>query len=330
MPRNATTTVSGAVPEATHNNINRLGLEYNYVPQYNLDQANGHHVQNRDETNVAPAANVEALRIGFLNGTTYPPIVMTADHYTVDGNTRIAAARKANRHDHPAIVLTLAYENAPAEVQGLIRALAALLNVQHGQRLTPAEVRMHVRNMVSLGWQHEQVARMLSVSTRRVSDFAYALKAEEKLNRIDIDTSTWPQPRLTALGREADTLNNEPFRRIATLANEAGLTQVEIRRLAAAARAVGSDDLARMVLDSAEENYHPRVVQRGLTGGTGMTIAHQLRMRLGWITAREPGDLIERYGDSAESHVEAIRATIDILSRTLEAQAHFVRQEPMF
>src|SRR5215831_15489384 len=92
--------------------VERLGFKYQEIAQYDLTQLDkSRRVQVRDPNHYAPKDAVERFAIQMQHSQ-FPPIVVTADAWIVDGNTRVGASLLRDNKFFPAIELEIAWTNS--------------------------------------------------------------------------------------------------------------------------------------------------------------------------------------------------------------------------
>lgn len=317
MPKTAT-----HVPPPATVEIERLGFTYDLVPQYDLsklDPSSGRRAQVRDEKNYAPKEGVERFAVQMAH-TEFPPIVVTADGWVVDGNTRTGAAAKRGVKFFPAYVLDIAWEKATENQRNDIRILGATLNAQNGQPLTPAEARRNTEACLARGWKVEQICRALGLKAAQVVGVKKEMDARAKLEVAG--TNGIKGPALRALGEKTVLgLNNDPFKALAVLTAEAGLNAAEIRDLAKEAATSGSDEAAVARLQAAHAEMTERIRQHKLTGAGGPSLASQLKMRLSWIVkhAGTEAELVESNAAAIPEYLDNLRTAVGVLQATIAA-----------
>lgn len=111
--------------------------------------------QVRLEKHRAPADNVERYTLMMRNGAKFPPIVVAAnDKSVIDGNTRIAAARRLDYETIAAYVVKPAYASTA-------RRIGAALNQLSGATLTDEELQAVARDFLEDQVPDTEIARRL-------------------------------------------------------------------------------------------------------------------------------------------------------------------------
>ena len=126
------------MPETIHNPqaesiFNRWGLSFELIdafPIAEIKDIEGQQVRFR--TNIANADVVEEYYEQQQNGAVFPPVVLAFPGTIIDGNTRLAMARKAKLETFPVYMVKTSSLD-------LAKALGAALNQIGGVRLTQDE-----------------------------------------------------------------------------------------------------------------------------------------------------------------------------------------------
>lgn len=303
--------------------IERLGFKWHEEAQYDLTQlSRDRRVQVRESKNVAPKDNV-AQYAAQMDEVVFPPILVTADGYTVDGNTRYEARMLRKDKFSPAIILDLNYVGNTEKVKAEIRALAATLNQKGAQRLNAAEVRALVRDFALLNWKPEQIARAVGATGQTVAQVKRELAAEEKLTRVGLKTDDIKGASLRALGAEkVVSLNDVPFKELASLAADAGFNAAEISDTAKQMRSLAADDKAIEHVKGLRKEMGARIREHALTGAGRPPVSRQLRQHLGFINKFETSvsNLLESSPQNQQQTIEALEKAMKVLGDLLTKQ----------
>jgi hypothetical protein len=304
--------------------IERLGFAYTEVAQYDLAKLDpSRRIQVRDTQNYARKEDVTRYATQ-MELAEFPPIVVTADAWIVDGNTRIGAALQRKQNRFPALVLDVAREGANEERVHKLHALAASLNQQNGQPLTKAEQRRDIQHVLKLGWTPAQMGRAVGLPPKEIVAARKEMDARERLEQLGMAVNgELKGPALRALGGPlALQLNDEPYRVLATLTADAGLMATEIFAAAKEIRETGSDTAAVARIEQLRAENQERIRQRALTGMGKPPVARQLRLHLAFVRkfASEPGVLVEQNAALADEHAQGIEQAVAILQAVLREQ----------
>lgn len=302
--------------------ITRLGFKYRIVPQYDLTLlSEDQRVQVRELRSYAPKDMVERFAVQ-MDKSAFPPIVVTEDHWLVDGNTRVGACARRRALFHPAIVVDVRWGTASTKQQNELFALAATLNSQGGKQLTDKERKTIASHFLALGWKKDEIARAIGVLPSKLAGIERALKAETRLRTVGMDPEAVGR-KLNVLGDNvALSLNHEPYRRVATLTQKADLSAADVKSLVRRVKDTGSDKDALSLLDQVEAENASRIAQRSLTGRGKPPASAILRQHLGVVNKYEgqEAELVERNPDVVPAYTEALRRAISVLTRTLDLQ----------
>ena len=107
-------------------------------------------VQSRIDKNSAPKFMVERYA-NQMGEYTFPPIVVTRDGLTVDGNTRNKAREVRNERYCSALVIPIDWNTADEATQQKLTLLSELINNMNGLPLFDEERSKMVINLISMG-----------------------------------------------------------------------------------------------------------------------------------------------------------------------------------
>ena len=306
--------------------IERLGFKWTLNAQYDLSKVSpDRRVQVREAEHYAPKESAQRFS-QQMKQSEFPPIVMTSDDYIVDGNTRVDACHINEARFFPAIVVSVDYTGRlTTRKQKLeLRALAATLNSNAGVGLTSKEVRDVTADFIELGWKAEQIARAIGLRPASVTAVKKEIDAAAKLVRVGMDANgSVKGASLRALGaKEVVTLNDIPFRSLATLAADAGMNASEIVNAAKEARQTGSDVEQSAVFENLRAEMGDRIKSRELTGTGKPPESRRLRQFLGNVTkfAGREQELIETDPNVGQLHIETLDKAIAVLTAVREMQ----------
>ena len=149
-------------------------------------------IQIRDIDTGAPPRKVAHYTELIKQGAKFPPIIYTGDGYTLDGNTRRLAARKAGRTTFPAIILAEHWEGAPPALEEKFIIAGAAFNLKHGENISVANrervILKAAQNNPDISV--DDLARQLGVARNTVSSTLNADKARAKAADLGIDPDT--------------------------------------------------------------------------------------------------------------------------------------------
>jgi hypothetical protein len=304
--------------------IERLGFKYSEAAQFDLSKLDyKRRVQVREVAHYVPKESVERYAV-MMGESQFPAIVLTSDEWIIDGNTRVAAAQKRGSKFFPAIVLDVEWATAPSKQQDELVALAATLNANAGVPLTAKEIRSVAAKFIALGWKADQIARAIGLKPSGVTAVKKEVNAVEKLTHVGMGSNGELRgASLRALGSEAAiSLNDAPYKGLATLAADAGFNASEITTTAKNLREAGADATAIKRLDDLRTEMGDRIREHELTGGAKPPLSRQLRQHLGFVTkfvGREQ-ELIETDPKVSGTHIEALTNAADVIAAVLGMQ----------
>lgn len=312
------------VDSKTTAEIERLGFNYTEVAQFDLSRLDkSRRVQVREEGHYAPKESVERYAVQMAHSE-FPAIVVTSDDWIVDGNTRVGAALLRGNKFFPALVLDAPFKGGTAKQESELYALGATLNSQNGVPLTAKEIRKVTEKFVSLGWRADQIARAIGVKPAGVTAVKKEIDAVAKLNRVGIDPNgSLRGASLRALGsKDVLSLNDVPFKELASLATGAGLNVGEIAATAKEMKATGSDQGALERVQALRVELGDRIREHELTGVGRPPVSRRLRQHLGNVVkydGREQ-ELVETDPNVSGQHIEMVEKSVKVLTTLLEMQ----------
>jgi hypothetical protein len=302
--------------------IERIGLKYQFVPMFDLSQLDkSRRVQVRESDHYAPSANVKQYAEAMRGGAEFPPIVVSSDHYVIDANTRIEAAKSIKRPSLPALVITSAYETANNEVKSKYKALAATLNQLGGQRLTTAEARDAALVLLELGWTVSNISRALGLSQQIANKLKKETAARARMSELGIIP---PKSEYLAICGSPTllTLNDEPYRRMVLLIADANLSHREATEVAAQVGKAGSDAAAIDLLKHHRAMLEDRIRSHALTGNGKPSQSALFRRALGSILGYQgrEEDAVEPDQSACQAHLAKCLAARDMLEEIVRLQ----------
>lgn len=237
-------TVSSLPPQAqlTAQKLERLGFTgWVFKEDHPLpDPAGG--LQVRDGSSLAPAANVALYAENMKAGDLFPPVVVTADGYQIDGKTRNLAKRSITRRGQTpsfdAIVLRESFAEAGESTALMDRfySIGMVLN-NHGEKLSDKNKEAIIARVWHDGMSQADLARLLNVHPNTVKAVVNAKKARERLEELNeaqsdkVDTASLNRTVLSTLETKGSKLYDKPFYETARVAIQAGMHDSEVRDL---------------------------------------------------------------------------------------------------
>jgi ParB-like chromosome segregation protein Spo0J len=204
--------------------------------------------QVRSHSPIAPAQQVERYRMAMAAGQTFPPVVLWGN-VILDGNTRIAAARKHGVTSLPAYRVSCRNER-----QALI--LAAALNQLNGRPLTDEEAREAAERMMDDGMKDEYIAREVQVNAAKVRRWRKERATNERADRLGVADEI---AALSASQRQklAGITHERPFAEIAKAMADRQPSAEQFKQLVADVQSAPSDDAAVEAITDAAADWEP-------------------------------------------------------------------------
>jgi ParB-like chromosome segregation protein Spo0J len=183
--------------------LDSWNLSYELEPNYPITKVKDNEgVQIRLPDHRAPTAAVDDYVTHMKHGAIFPPIVVTANGFLVDGNTRLRACLKLGRKVFPAYKVKFA-------VLAHAKMVGAALNQMGGYRLTEEEVVVAAEAYMRDGAKDEAIARALGKSMSHIRNLRRDRLYRDAAARTGVAELEIPKPvRLHLAGIQHD----EPFK----------------------------------------------------------------------------------------------------------------------
>ncbi|HSS10538.1 MAG TPA: hypothetical protein VLL25_11670 [Acidimicrobiales bacterium] len=311
------------MPETTHNPqaesiFRRWNLPFELVeafPVADIQDIAGQQVRFR--ANIANHDIVEEYFEQFRNGAAFPPIVLARPGTMIDGNTRVAMARKAELATFPAYLVTVPSLD-------LAKALGAALNQIGGQRLTTAEAYQAAVDMMgeNLHFTDTQIAQTTGKASWQVKNWRNEQDAARHAQKTNTAEQFAAVPK-TQHKTLAKIVHDEPFAAAVKLAGSRRLPNAVVKDMVNRVVLAPSEDEALNLIDMVS-------IENPAGGPDGLTVvrntkARHMRMILPQvINLRPPEELYE--ADKAQEDEKIWRE----VRRVVEAQiAYYERMTPL-
>lgn len=285
-------------------------------------------IQIRAEEHLAPAAKVAEIRAAMRRNDPVPSIVVTADGYTVDGNTRTRAAVANKFPTMHAIVLDVEVESATEGESRRLRVLGAAFNARHGKNIDRNELRRAVDHISEdATYTATRIAALLGVTDATVNNIMAEKRAHDRASGMGFHVNGSLTPsKLRALGHASEVLHDEPFRQLFGLVQDSGMTQEETGELLKTIRKAQSDTEALSLIAHEREARREQVAHFKASGRSVPPDSGKLRRSLGFVLGFDgrESELIERNPHLAQEHIDKIEKAIAILEAVADAQEKFV------
>lgn len=312
--------------------IERLGFKWEFDYEYPIpDPDKTQRLQVRDVKHIASTSDVNVYAAAMKRGDKFPPGVVTRDGRFVDFNTRAKAAHKLSWPHFPVFILNVDYGNATESERDRLQLLGASFNTTHGKRLDRNELAMNIRYVAgNPDWTAERVATLLGITHGTVKVIFAQFKAEKRAKDLGVSfNGSVTASNRTMLGQRSEKLTDRPFREIAKLAQDAGLTGPELSDLCNRVQKVtGSDDEKVAVVDAEREARGAQIAHFTATGRKKPPLTSELIKRTRYIEGlagklnelAELNELVDHNPDTAQSYLDSVETAARILSAIVEAQ----------
>jgi len=301
--------------------IEKFGFEWELDFEYPTPDA-AKRVQIREEKHYVPRAMVMTIAAAMGRQEKFPPVVVTADGYLIDGNTRTAAARHNKQPFIQALVLQDKYEGATDKVERRLKLLGAAFNARHGKGIDREEIRKAVEVIgEDPTYDGTRIAALIGVTDATVKSMLAEMRARQRADSVGVhlNGSVTATP-LRVLGQASEKLNDEPFAAAASLAQDTGMSGPELRDVIKQMHEAKSDEGALAVVEEHRTARREQIAEYRASGKSKPPPAAKLRQRLGFILEFEkhPRDLAELNPEVVTQHREQIQRSIAILQAVLD------------
>lgn len=308
------------VAKPTADLIEKLGFQWELDFEYPTPDP-ARRVQIREEGHYIPREMVMRIAAAQFRGDKLPPVVVTSDGYLIDGNTRTAAARHNKYPSVQALVLTDTYEGCTEKVERRLRLLGAAFNARNGKGIDREEIRKAVVAIAKDStYDGTRIAALIGVTDATVRSILAEMKARDRAESLGVhlNGSVAATP-LRVLGQASEKLNDEPFKAVATLTQDTGMSPGELREVLRQMHDAKADEGALAVVEEHRLARREQIAEYRASGKSKPPPAAKLRQRLGFILDFEssPKDLAELNPDVVEKHRDAIERSIAVLQAVL-------------
>jgi hypothetical protein len=292
-----------------------LGVEASHVPNFDrLSIRTDDRVQSRIDKNNAPKEMVERY-VNQMSEFTFPPPILTADNLVVDGNTRVKAHAQRNDRYIEVLVVPISYDDADANTRGKLLYLSELINNMNGLALSYEERRKMVATMIEQNAADEDIMGKVGMCIKDIRELRDEHAAARRLaqlginpNELDLSDRT-----LRAFGKaKVMKLDDNSYRNVAQLTNEAGLKANEVKALATSLGEAGSEEMRRERLARERQAREPQITARK-QGQTSANLSNKLRHRLGFLLEHPLTAFVERNPERIDDHLELLDKAQDAL-----------------
>ncbi len=230
--------------------LREWNLSYEIVPEFEIDKIRRDPtVQVRSGQHIAPKERVDEYAQQMRNGAQFPPILLYKPDILIDGNTRIAAAKRVGRKTFPAIVV-----NARRPEMGKI--LAASVNQMGGERLTAEEAHEASQLMMQEGYPDPAIARELGRDMTQVRRWRAERDVREHAARLELTEKVGQIPT-TALRTLIAVTHDEPFTELTKLFADVRPTVNDAKEMVSKVAQAPSDEEAVKIIEGLREELAP-------------------------------------------------------------------------
>lgn len=320
------------VPDSAHwtiGLIEKLGFsDWQFSYEHPTPPDVNRRVQIRDARHYAPTEEVTKMAAALKRGDDVPPIVVTADDYLIDGNTRVRAAHRAEFPHMRAIIVNERWETASDSVKRRLYGLGAGFNARNGRGIDRNEVREVVLKIAAdPNYDATRIAALLGVAERMVRDILAEQRARDRAERAGVHVNgSVPASQLRRLGGASEKLNTAPYVELVKLTQDAGLAVSELSELITRVRGADSDEAAMGLLAKEREVRREQIQEFTASRKSRPSEAAKLRQRLGFILDYEanPARLVERSPNFGPQHRDQLAKAIEILQRVHGEQVDII------
>jgi hypothetical protein len=267
--------------------FNRWGLSFELIEAFPVDKIQdvaGQQVRFR--ANIANHDVVDEYYQQHQNGSPFPPIVLAKPGSMIDGNTRLAMAKKAGLGFFPVYMVSVSSLD-------LAKALGAALNQIGGVRLTSDEAMQAALDMMgeNVGFTDTQIAQATGKAAWQVKNWRAEQEAKRHAQRTNTAASFEAVPN-SQHKTLAKVVQDAPFAAAVKLAGSRRIPNKAVSAMVEEILKAPSEDEALGVVESVAREFP--------AGGPGKAAvvrnqkAHRMRMVLPQvINMRPPEELYE-------------------------------------
>jgi ParB-like chromosome segregation protein Spo0J len=233
--------------------LREWNLEYRVEQQFpiaGIDVSGA--AQVRAVSSIAPAQRVEEYRQQMANGALFPPVLLRetgGNPLLIDGNTRLAAARKNGRKTFPAVIVD-------TKTPEMALTLAAAVNQMGGERLTPAEAHEAALRMMRQGFPDQAIGRELGKDISQVRRWRAQQDVIERADALGLKNKV---DLLSAgtIGQLGSIRHDAPFAELTKLFADIRPKEKDAKEYVQTVNETASDDAALAVIEALREDLAP-------------------------------------------------------------------------
>jgi ParB-like chromosome segregation protein Spo0J len=230
--------------------LREWNLQYEYRQDFPVEEVKrSAAAQVRESSHIAPAMRVEEYSYQMRNGAIFPPILLRTPNILIDGNTRLAAAKRIGRKTFHAIIVD-------ARTPEMAKILAAAVNQMGGERLTPGEAHEASLLMMQQGYPDPAIARELGRDVAQVRRWRQQRDVIDRASKAGLEQQT-EQINRSALGTLAAVTHEEPFGELVKLFADVRPNEKKARELVNQVMEAPSDEAAIRAIGGLREELAP-------------------------------------------------------------------------
>lgn len=225
------------------------GIKWELIDSFPLDSMKKRDsIQVRSHSPIAPADQVNRYVMAMQAGQDFPPVVLWGD-LIIDGNTRIAAARKMGWTHFSAYRVQCKNERAAI-------ILGAALNQINGRPLADIEARESALLMMDDGYSDEYIAREVQVHAGKVRRWRREEETYRRAEKLGIQEQV---SKLSGNRRQklAGVTHEAPFVELVSALNEREPSSDQFNAAIDSVMKASSDEEAANVVRLQSEDWEP-------------------------------------------------------------------------
>lgn len=297
--------------------LKQFGFTWRFSEEYPLGDKSKR-VQVRNESTLAPLREVSKYAQDMKRGDQFPPVVVTADGYLVDGATRTEATRKLGWKTIATFVLDISFGDATPAQQKQLIYMGAGANLIHGRGMSTANVADIIEIITDDNDTPSDVARKLHISNSTATTLLNASNARKRAVRLGVEvTGVLTNSALKLFGGKSQRFTDPVFAGFFQLAQDARLSHSALNNLSKRLEAAGTEH-ERMTILEEERGLYRDIIEGGATSPSP---AAKLRQNLGFLLRmNSPEDLIEHELGAVETHRTVLAEAAEKLLKVIQEQ----------
>lgn len=324
------TTIDGLVKAkyywviSTAEAVEKLDLPWCLFLNYPLVDSS-HYAQVRNIEDHAILQDIREYAEMMRLGDQFPPVIVTADGYLIDGHTRTEAARRNDYDTFPALVLTtvnLGDLSAESPFRDKVMSLGLSRNRKNGRRMSDKDT---ARILHSLSPRHTvaEIIRDNSVSKSFATAVWNAARAERYAKSLDIKwDNTFSLSLLKLFGGKIDKYTQPTWKAVFSLAQDAHMKQVAVNTLMKAVEELPDEASKLAYVDEERTRLNPVIASRGYTP---VTYSRRTKQALGVIRKKTPEMMVEKDNNPKvrREHLEWLMEVDELIRKTIVQQEDY-------